>query len=296
VLVPSFTFIAAANVIRYERAVPVFVDIDSATLNLDLASVEAAITTRTRAIMAVHTFGRPLDMLAILDIAKRHGLFVIEDACEAIGAEIDGRKVGSFGDAAVFAFYPNKQITTGEGGMIVTRSKELAREMRAMRNQGRYPSDAWHQHSILGFNYRLPEISCALGCVQMTRIREILTRREASACLYQEALAEIASVIAPVQTVPGYRMSWFVYVVRLVSYEVGLRDRIVEALAQEGVQCGRYFAPVHQQPAYKGWPTPRPLLRTEAESLRTVALPFFSDISPEQIAFVVQALKRALSK
>ena len=148
VIVPSFAFIAAANAIRYERARPVFVDIDPVTLNLDPEKIEAAITPRTRAIMAVHTFGVPSEMDAILAIAQRHNLYVIEDSCEAIGAEYKGRRVGSFGHAAVFAFYPNTQITTGEGGMIVTRDAQLAGRMRALRNQGRYDSSAWLQHEI----------------------------------------------------------------------------------------------------------------------------------------------------
>ncbi len=296
VIVPSFTFIAAANVIRYERAVPVFVDIKSSTLNLDPVCIEAAITPRTRAIMAVHTFGRPADMAAITDIANRHDLFVIEDACEAIGAEILGQKAGTFGDAAVFAFYPNKQITTGEGGMVVTRNAKLARDARAMRNQGRYPSDAWHQHSILGFNYRLSEINCALGCAQMKRIEEILSKRESAANLYHAVLAEMPDVIVPAHSTAAERVSWFVYVVRLISDESGLRDRLIEGLRQQGIQCGRYFAPIHQQPAYADWPLPHALPVTEAESLKTIALPFFSDLSTDQVKYVAQALRRSLAE
>ena len=295
VIVPSFTFIAAANAIRYEGAMPVFVDIDRSTLNLQPACIEEAITERTKAIMVVHTFGRPADMAAILEIGKRHKLVVIEDACEAIGAEIDGQKVGSFGDAAVFAFYPNKQITTGEGGMIVTQNESLAHEMRAMRNQGRYPSDAWLQHSILGFNYRLSEMNCALGCAQLERIAEILAKREAAASLYQQVLSAIPGVIVPAAADTGTRISWFVYVIRLANQESGLRDRVVEALYAEGIRCGRYFAPIHLQPAYKPWPLPFALPVTEAESMRTIALPFFSNISADQIALVAQALERALS-
>jgi perosamine synthetase len=294
VIVPSFTFIAAANAIRYEGGVPVFVDIEASTLNVQPACIEAAITAKTKAIMVVHTFGRPAGMLAILQIAKRHNLYVIEDACEAIGAEIDGQMIGSFGDAAVFAFYPNKQITTGEGGMIVTQNDHLALEMRAMRNQGRYPSDAWLQHSVLGFNYRLSEMNCALGCAQMERIAAILLKREAAANLYRKALSAIPGVIVPSDADAGARISWFVYVIRLVGTEPRLRDQIVDALQAAGIQCGRYFAPIHQQPAYRNWPLPLPLPVTEAESLRTIALPFFSNISSEQIATVAQALETAL--
>ncbi len=297
VIVPSFTFIAAANVIRYEGATPVFVDIAADSLNLDPARVEAAITPRTRALMVVHTFGRPARMAALLEIARRHSLLVIEDACEAIGAEIDGDRAGSFGDAAVFAFYPNKQITTGEGGVVVTRDSRLATELRAMRNQGRYESDAWHQHSILGFNYRLSEINCALGIAQMRRLEDILHRRAAAAAVYTRALAPILHLETPAPPAAGTRISWFVYVVRLAeTAPPGLRDRLVEALAADGIQCGRYFAPVHQQPAYQGWPNPHPLPVTESVSRRTVALPFFTGITPEQIALVAGGIERALER
>jgi perosamine synthetase len=155
IIVPSFTFIAAANAVVYERAIPVFVDIDADTLNLDPAKIEAAITPRTRAIVVVHTFGYPADLSSICGIARKHGLRVIEDACEAIGAEYEGRKVGPLGDAGVFAFYPNKQITTGEGGVIVTQDSQIAARTRAERNQGRSHAGAWLEHGELGYNYRL---------------------------------------------------------------------------------------------------------------------------------------------
>ncbi len=291
VIVPSFTFIAAANALRYEGAIPVFVDIEPDTLNVDPACIEAAITPRTRAIMAVHTFGFPAKMDVILAIANRHGLYVIEDACEALGAQFRSRPVGSFGHAAVFAFYPNKQITTGEGGMVVTRDAGLAEAVRAMRNQGRYPSDAWHQHSVLGFNYRISEINCALGCAQMERLREILQKRAAVARTYDLLLSGIGGVTLPPRPVTAEEMSWFVYVVRLTTG----RDRVAELLQSAGVQCGRYFAPVHQQAAYANWPLPRALPVTEAESERTLALPFFSNLSEVQAAFVAEQLRRALT-
>lgn len=295
VIVPSFTFIAAANAIRYEGALPIFVDIHPSTMNLDPSCLEAAITPRTRAIVVVHTFGYPAPMTAILTIARRYKLRVIEDACEAIGAEYKGQRVGSFGDAAVFAFYPNKQITTGEGGMIVTGNEALAREFRALRNQGRYASDAWHQHSILGFNYRLSEINCALGCAQMQRIDSILAKRAEVARLYREHLSGVAGITLPPEGNVEERVSWFVYVVRLASAAgPGTRDRIAQALAEEGVQCGRYFAPIHQQEAYAGFAVRQPLPVTEAESRRTLALPFFTTMTSQQVAYVAQRLKRAL--
>ncbi len=292
VLVPSFTFIAAANAVRYEGAIPVFVDIDPATLNMDPAAAERAITPRTRALMLVHTFGRPAALDALLTLARRHDLRVIEDACEAVGAASRDRQAGTFGDAGVFAFYPNKQITTGEGGMVVTRDPSLARAIRAMRNQGREPSDDWLQHSMLGYNYRLSEISCALGCAQMNRLDEILAKRERVAGLYGAALAGIPGLKPPAEASEGDRISWFVYVVRLPAEQ---RDRIAAALAGHGIETGRYFAPIHRQPAYAGWPCPNPLPVTERESLRTLALPFFSTMTEDQVGYVAQHLHRLLT-
>lgn len=296
VIVPSFTFIAAANAIRYEGATPVFVDIDAHTLNMDPAQVEAAVTPRTRAIMVVHTFGVPADLDALLVIAQRHRLLVIEDACEALGATWRGNPVGSFGDAAVFAFYPNKQITTGEGGIVVTRDEALARDLRALRNHGRYDSDAWHQHSILGYNYRLSEINCALGLAQMERVDRILEKRADAAETYTRLLAADDRFIAPISRTAHGRTSWFVYVARLAAEtsDTSLRDQLVDTLAAAGIQCGRYFAPIHQQPAYSGWPVRHSLAITERVSRQTIALPFFTCITESQIIEVVTHLRCAL--
>lgn len=294
VIVPSFTFVAAANAVRYESATPVFVDIEPRCLNLDPNCIEAAITPRTRAIIAVHTFGCPADMRAILEIARRHQLRVIEDACEAIGAMYQGRHVGSFGDAAVFAFYPNKQITTGEGGLVVTGDPRLAREIRAMRNHGRYESDEWHQYSILGYNYRLSEINCALGCAQMRRITEILGLRERVARRYEALLSDVTSLVLPLIDVQSIRLSWFVYVVRLVDhFGQDQRDAIVRLLHERGIGCGRYFAPIHSQPAYADLPVRRPLPVTESISRRTLALPFFSRLDDERVGRVAASLREA---
>lgn len=295
VIVPSFTFIAAANVIRYERATPVFVDIDPATLNLDPAKIGAAITPRTRAILAVHTFGVPVDMRAILAIAERHRLLVIEDACEAIGAEHDGRRVGSFGDAAVFAFYPNKQITTGEGGMVLTRNVALAKRMRALRNQGRYESDDWLQHSEVGYNYRLSEIQCALGLAQLQRIESILAARAKIARGYRERLQGEPLVLPPL-AVPRGRVSWFAYVVRLrPELRQEHRDAVLQSLAARGIGCARYFAPIHLQPCYAAWKSTA-LPVTEAEAARTLALPFFNALTGDQLDQVCEAVSRELRR
>lgn len=291
VIVPSFTFIAAANAIRYVNATPVFVDIEGTTLNLDPALIEAAITAKTRAIMVVHTFGFSANMGAIMALARRHKLRVVEDACEAIGARYNGRRVGTFGDAAVFAFYPNKQITTGEGGMIVTGDAGLARELRALRNQGRYPSDSWHQHSIVGFNYRLSEINAALGCAQMKRLESILERRAEVAGRYRAALGGQHGMVLPEDAWPGCQVSWFVYVVRLPrGYLQAHRDEVVERMGKRGIQCGRYFAPIHTQAAYKDAALRFALPVTEYESERTVALPFFTGMSEKQTFEVSESL------
>lgn len=295
VIVPSFTFIAAANAIRYEGAVPVFIDIEPETLNLDPSRLEEAITPKTRAILVVHTFGCPADMDAILDIGRRHHLLVIEDACEAIGAEYKGRKVGSFGDAAVFAFYPNKQITTGEGGIVVTPHEQVARSIRALRNQGRYESDDWFQHDTLGYNYRLSEISCALGCVQLQRIESILARREAVAQKYDEILRSRKELTVPPIALHHKRISWFVYVIRLAANFGQLqRDAVVQFLATKGISCGRYFAPIHKQPAYRHYKVRHPLPATESISRRTIALPFFNGLADPDIEQVCTSLMRSV--
>ena len=295
VIVPSFTFIAAANAIRYEGATPVFVDIDSDTLNLDPACVERSITPRTRAILVVHTFGVPAEMEALEAIARRHQLHLLEDACEAVGAEYRGRRVGSFGAAGVFAFYPNKQITTGEGGMIVTGNGALAERMRALRNQGRYQGDDWFQHREVGFNYRLSEINCALGVEQLKRIDNILERREQIADAYDRQLRSIPGVTLPSRGRADTSCSWFVYVVRLQrAGSPTLRDAVAAHLQAMDIGCGRYFAPVHGQPAYADWCESAQLPVTEAVSATTLALPFFNRITAEQIEHVCAALRDAM--
>jgi perosamine synthetase len=297
VILPSFTFIAAANAVRYEKAVPVFVDVAPDTLNLNPEKVEAAITPRTRAILVVHTFGCPAPMGDILDIAHRHGLRVIEDACEAIGAEWRGRKVGPLGDAGVFAFYPNKQITTGEGGAVVTQNPEIAARCKKLRNHGRSESDEWFAHSELGYNYRISEINCALGSAQLKRIECILERREAIARAYHERLSGNPGLRLPVITMPGDRISWFVYVIRLSGEFSRLhRDWIVKEMASHGIGCGRYFAPIHLQPAYRDHAAYQQtnLPVTEWNADRTIALPFFNRIEDSEIDEVSAVLKQTI--
>jgi dTDP-4-amino-4,6-dideoxygalactose transaminase len=298
VIVPSFAFIAVANILRYERAVPVFADIDPQTLNLDPARIEEAITPRTRAIIVVHTFGTPAAMGKILEIARRHKLFVIEDACEALGAQFDSRKVGSFGNVAVFGFYPNKQITSGEGGMLVTNDSKLAALARKLRNHGRSESGEWLQHDEVGYNYRISELNCALGAKQLQRVESILDKREAIAREYHCRLQNQPDLELPPLELPRCRISWFVYVLRLNKrFAASHRDLIAQEMASRGIACGRYFAPIHLQPAYRSQPH-RCMTLTQTESIapRTLALPFFNQLTDNQIADVCDNLVELLPK
>ena len=297
VIVPSFTFIAVANAITYERATPVFVDIDPVTLNIDPTHVESAITPRTKAIIVVHTFGVPADLDALLQIARNHNLALIEDACEAIGATYNDAPVGSFGDIATFAFYPNKQITTGEGGAVLTRDPRLASRIRALRNQGRYPTGDWLQHAEIGYNYRLSEMACALGLVQLDRLTSILAMRAEVARTYDALLAPVADLICPPLHRPTRSISWFVYVVRLAEHlPSDARDNILASLNAQGIGCARYFAPIHLQPAYADLPCARQahLPVTESIATRTLALPFFNRLTAADAEEVAIALRSAI--
>jgi perosamine synthetase len=297
VIVPSFAFVAVANVVLQVRARPVFAEIDPVTLNLDPTSVERAVTPRTRAILIVHTFGVPAEMNALREIAGRYRLALIEDACEAIGAEYRGRRVGSFGDLAVLGFYPNKQLTTGEGGAVLARDPAHAARLRSLRNQGRRGSD-WLDHAEPGYNYRLSEMACALGRVQLSRIGEMLALRQAAAERYDALLrgapGPIHGLELPPLTLPRRTISWFVYVVRLP--EQVDRDRVQATLAGRDIATGRYFAPIHLQPAWRGHPSAGAavLPLTESISRRTLALPFFNRIVFSQQEEVAAALHGAV--
>ncbi|TFH39882.1 MAG: DegT/DnrJ/EryC1/StrS family aminotransferase, partial [ANME-2 cluster archaeon] len=214
VITSPFSFVASSNCIMFESGKPVFVDIDPDTLNLDVENIEAAITKNTKAILPVHVFGQPCEMDAIMNIAKKHNLAVIEDACEAVGAEYNGRKAGTFGDASVFAFYPNKQMTTGEGGIIVTDDDDIATLCRSLRNQGRSEDEEWLNHVRLGYNYRLDEMSCALGIGQLNRIDELLDKRTRVAEEYARQLSDVVGITTQYLD-PNVKMSWFVYVVQV---------------------------------------------------------------------------------
>jgi perosamine synthetase len=296
VIVPSFTFIAVANAIRYVGAAPVFADVDADTLNMDPESVERAITARTRALVIVHTFGYPADMTRLLDLAERNNLRVIEDACEAIGAEYKGQKAGTFGDAGVFAFYPNKQITTGEGGLVVTKDATVAASLRSLRNQGRRSTEDWFEHVDLGYNYRLSEMNCALGLAQLRRVETILATRASVAAAYGDRLRGVRELVLPARPSSDRRISWFVYVVRLnEQFTRRQRDDVMHRLTEHGIGCGRYFAPIHLQGAYRF--TALASLRlpvTEAQAERALALPFFNRITSSQIAEVCEHLLESI--
>jgi len=293
VIVAPFSFVAASNAILHERATPVFVDIDPNTLNLDPERIVPAITSRTRAIMVVHTFGRPAPMGVIMEIAAQHGLVVIEDACEALGAEWEGKRVGGLGAAGVFAFYPNKQITTGEGGMVVAQDPAIAARIRSMSNQGRSQPGEWFEHRELGFNYRLSELSCALGITQLGRLKSILERRAAVAAAYQRRLEKHPELILSDLSIADGLVSWFVYVVRLGEmFEQADRDWIAAELQARGIGCARYFAPIHLQPFYRqtfGF-APGDFPITERIAARTLALPFSNQITDEQLDEVCETL------
>jgi perosamine synthetase len=289
VIVPSFTFVAVANAVAQAGATPVFAEIDAVTLNLDPESVGQAITPRTRALIVVHTFGVPAEMDRLMTLAKRHGLHVIEDACEAIGARFDGQPVGTFGAAATLGFYPNKQITTGEGGALLTRDSALAARFRRLRNQGRDHGASWLDHMEPGYNYRLSEIACALGRVQLTRLNEILAARAAAAQRYDELLCDLPWVERPALFYDRRILSWFVYVVRLPQ---GIdRERVQAKLAQNAIVTGLYFPPIHRQPAWREHPSAQVSLSiTESISARVLALPFWNQITMGQQERVAKAL------
>jgi perosamine synthetase len=316
VLTTSFSFVASANCLLYERAVPAFVDIHRATLNLDPIALEESIARHciwervqgrlinrrsgrtVKAILPVHVFGLPCDMAPILAIAHDFNLRVLEDACEALGAEYGGRRVGAFGDAAAFAFYPNKQMTTAEGGMVVTNDAQIAATCRSLRNQGRDDDSGWLRHTRLGYNYRLSDLHCALGLAQLERIEELLSARARVAAAYSRALAEIPQITLPCD-VPESKRSWFVYVIQLRE-PLGSeeRDRLMAGLRIRGIGCQAYFPPIHTQPYFQelGHILQAPLPHTESASARCLALPFFASMTVDQVAEVSDAIREILAQ
>lgn len=293
VLTTPFSFIASANCLLFEGVRPVFVDIRSDTYNMDAARLEAALTPRTKGILAVDAFGQPAELDTIQEFVRRHGLCLIEDSCESLGSVWKGRPCGSWGNAGVFAFYPNKQITTGEGGCIVTDVPEVARLCRSMRNQGRGEDDDWLGHERLGYNYRISDINCALGLSQLERLDTIIQRRAQVAAWYHKRLAGHPAVVLPSIAPEVTHMSWFVYVIRLADrFSMADRDAVIERLADRGIQTRRYFTPIHLQRFYvrKFGYAPGDFPVTEHVAQRTVALPFFTMMTEEQVDYVARSL------
>lgn len=294
VITSPFSFIASANSILFERGTPVFVDIDPETLTLDAAATVEAIERlaprgRLRAVLPVHIFGRPAEMRAVVDAARRHGVAVIEDACEAVGATSDGVFAGRWGDAAAFGFYPNKQMTTAEGGVLLTDRDDWARLARSLRNQGRSDDGVW-RHDVLGFNYRLSDLSAAVGLAQLRRLDELLDKRAAVAARYDAALREVEGVTPLPPPRDGMRLSWFVYVVRLAP-EID-RDRVIEALGRRGIDSRPYFPPIHLQPFYRRQFGFREGMfpHTEAAGRSLIALPFHGNLADDEVDAVCAAV------
>ena len=292
VIVPSFTFAASVNAILLVGATPVFCDVEPVTLNLDPADVERRVNERTRAVMVVDVFGHPADWPALEAIAERNELLLVDDSCEALGSSLNGRRVGGFGAAACFAFYPNKQITTGEGGMVVTDDDDLATVARSLRNQGRNKMGAWLEHERLGFNYRLDELSASLGVTQMARLPHFMERRRAVAEGYARLLRGVPGVAAPTAR-PEADVNWFVYVVRL---DAGIdREAVMAELEREGVPTRAYFSALHLQPYLRDVvPADPGLPVTEEMARRTLAIPFHTQLRDDEVRYVVDRLAAAV--
>ncbi|MFZ4574359.1 MAG: DegT/DnrJ/EryC1/StrS family aminotransferase [Phycisphaerales bacterium] len=305
VITTPFSFIASANCILFVGATPKFVDICPRTMNMDPAKLEAAITPRTKAILAVETFGNPAYMDQYAAIAARHEIPLIEDCCEALGTTHMGRPAGHFGRVGVFGFYPNKQITTGEGGMIVTDDARIAAMCRSLRNQGRplgnsapgstggQATGSWLRHERLGYNYRLPELNAAMGVAQLKRLDSIVARRNKVADTYMRRLIGVRDLVLPTIDADTV-MSWFVFVVRLApSYTLEERDRLIRGLRSHDIGASDYFPCIHLQPFYRerfGFgPGMFPI--AESVSQRTIALPFWNDLPARDIETVCTALE-----
>ena len=294
VVTTPFSFVASANCVLYEGATPVFADVDRQSLNLDPAAVESAITPRTKAILVVHIFGYPAELAELAAVAERHGLALVEDACQALGALYRSRPLGSFGNPTTFAFYPNKQMTTGEGGAVAAASEEEWSLLKSLSNQGRSDSGDWLTHARLGYNYRLDDVSAALGLAQLERLDELLAARGAVARRYTELLEDVADVETPLADDDDHVRSWFVYVIRLAP-EID-RNAVMARLAEEGIASKPYLPSIHLQPYYRERFGAREGLCPVAEdaSARSLALPFHAQLPAEDQERVVEALAATL--
>ncbi len=298
VITTPFSFIATSNTILIAGARPVFVDINPETYNIDIRQIEGKISAKTRAIMPVEVFGNPAGLDQVYELARRRGLRCIEDSCEALGSVVNGRKAGTLGDLSAFAFYPNKQMTTGEGGIILTDEDQAAALCASLRNQGRDAGAGWLAHARMGYNYRLSDINCALGITQLRRIEEFKAKRKQVAGYYERLLGGDRRLVTP-QEPDGCDISWFVYVIRLRDdFTQQDRDQILEELRRQGIGCNNYFSPIHLQPfmaeqfGYK----PGDFPVTERVSQRTIALPFCNNLTREQAELVCKTLQSALDK
>ncbi len=292
VITSSFSFVASANVIVYTGATPVFAEVDPLTFNMDPAAVEAAITPRTRAILIVDIFGYPADVPALMAIAERHGLAIVEDACQSIDGDFNGKKLGTYGHPAVYGFYANKQLTTAEGGVILTDDDALYLLLKSLTNQGRSDDGAWLVHSRLGFNYRLSDVHAAIGIAQIERLDWMQDARARIAGRYQARMASVDGV-TPMYEGPQ-RRSWFVYAPRL-GPDLD-RDAIIGRLEAEGVSAKPYLPCIHLQPYYRTdhGHAPGELPVTEEISASTIALPFFCEMTDEQVDRVCDTMERAI--
>jgi perosamine synthetase len=294
VITSPYSFAASANCFVYEGGVPVFADIDARTLNIDPHAVEAAITPRTKAIVAVDIYGYPCELDELRAIADKHGLALIDDSCEALAAEYKGARLGSQGPSAVFAFYPNKQITTGEGGVVTTHSEEQWRLLRSLRNQGRGDEGGWLEHVRLGYNYRLSDVGAAIGIGQLEKLDEILELRGKVARRYDELLAGIAGVELPCPDDAAHKRSWFVYVVALPDNDT--RERVIATFEREQIGFNRYLPSIHLQPYMReryGFREGMCPVSEDASS-RTLALPFFTALERDAQERVAEVLASAI--
>ena len=293
VITSPFSFIASANCALFEDAKPVFVDVEEDTFNMNADLIEEKITKNTSAIIPVHIFGQACDIEKVMNLAKKNDLKVIEDACESINATFKDKKVGTFGDAAVFAFYPNKQMTTGEGGMIVTNNEEVDKLCRSMRNQGRGESMQWLTHNRLGYNYRLTDMQAALGISQLDKIDFLLSERKRVAEIYASELSNIPEVIIP-QIAKNNNHTWFVFPIRVPEDK---RDTLIDYLNKNKIQSKAYFDPcIHLQPFYTklgfkegDFPVAEKLSKT------TLILPLFVGLKSDDIFFICKVIKTFFS-
>lgn len=294
VITTPFSFVASVNCILYEKAKPVFVDIEEKTFNIDPQKIETAITRKTKALLVVHVFGQATDMQPVVRIARKYDLKIIEDSCESLGAKYYNKPAGTFGNISVFAFYPNKQITTGEGGMIVTANKKLIDLCKSLRNQGRDENDNWLRHKRMGYNYRLSDLHAALGISQLNKLEFFIKKRSQIASQYTKLLTDIPGIITP-KTAENRSHSWFVYVVRVLNNK---RDYLMQKLAKSGIQTRSYFPVIHLQPYYKNMFQTKigsfPI--AEQISKETLALPFYVGLKLSDIKYIVSKIKNLLNE